>query len=209
MALTIKDFPARLEAFLADLLPGARVAWVRQLTGGASRDTWAVDVEGPSGPQRLVVRRDMGGEIQPEALDRSSEFAVLRRAHEGGARVPRPRWVCMDPAVLGAPFLVMDRLEGESVGRRVVRDVDLVLARGGERLLDRDPHVGLGGVVAHHVHPLLAQDLVESGIPQVAVQEHSPAGHELHGAGRSSFDPHRHHRSRAGPNNPVNLRSHE
>ncbi len=43
--------------------------------------------------------------------------------------MPRPRWACSDPAVLGAPFFIMDRLEGESVGRRVVRDAALADAR--------------------------------------------------------------------------------
>jgi aminoglycoside phosphotransferase (APT) family kinase protein len=40
--------------------------------------------------------------------------------------------VCGDSAVLGAPFFLMDRLEGETVGRRIVRDSGLARAR--ERL---------------------------------------------------------------------------
>src|SRR5262249_30509708 len=40
-----------------------------------------------------------------------------------------PLWLCIDPAVLGAPFFVMERLVGESVGRRVVRDPLLAEAR--------------------------------------------------------------------------------
>lgn len=127
---TIPDLLARLEGFLRDKLgPGTRVAAARRLTGGASRDTWAVDIEGPTGPQSLILRRDMGGEIQDEALDRAGEHAVLGRAHAAGGRVPRPRWVCMDRDILGAPFFVMDRLEGESVGRRVVREPALAAAR--------------------------------------------------------------------------------
>src|SRR5262249_16290946 len=37
--------------------------------------------------------------------------------------------VCGDPSVLGAAFLVTDRLEGESVGRRVVREPALAAGR--------------------------------------------------------------------------------
>jgi aminoglycoside phosphotransferase (APT) family kinase protein len=76
-----------------------------------------------------VLRRDLGGEIDDQALSRAQEFRVLAAAHAGGVAVPRPRWVCDDPAVLGAPFLVMDRLEGEAVGRRVVREPALAEAR--------------------------------------------------------------------------------
>ncbi len=133
MHTTIEDFAARLQGFLAEKCGGpVRLSALRQLTGGASRDTWAVDAEWAGGKEALVVRRDMGGQIVEEALSREGEFAVLRRALGGGVRVPRPRWLCVDPGVLGAPFLVMDRLEGESVGRRVVREPGLAGAR--ERL---------------------------------------------------------------------------
>src|SRR5262249_18593178 len=44
-------------------------------------------------------------------------------------RVRGGGWLWADPAVLGVPFFVMDRLEGESVGRRIVREPSLVEAR--------------------------------------------------------------------------------
>jgi aminoglycoside phosphotransferase (APT) family kinase protein len=71
----------------------------------------------------------MGGEILDEALDRAGEFAILQRAFSAGVLVPRPCWLCTDTAVLGSAFFVMDRLEGESVGRRVVREAGLAAAR--------------------------------------------------------------------------------
>jgi aminoglycoside phosphotransferase (APT) family kinase protein len=131
---TIKDLAARLEGFLAGKVGAAvQVTSARQLAGGASRDTWAVEVlvsEGPeAGRHALVLRRDLGGEIQPGALSRANEFALLQTVHESGVRVARPRWACADPAVLGVPFFLTDRLEGESVGRRVVREPALAEAR--------------------------------------------------------------------------------
>src|SRR5260370_3205257 len=102
------------------------ISAARELTGGASRETWAVDVEIESGPetgrQALVLRRDMGGTIHDEALTREQEFHLIAVAHQAGVMVPRPRWFCGDPGVLGTPFFLMDRLKGESVGRRFVRD---------------------------------------------------------------------------------------
>jgi aminoglycoside phosphotransferase (APT) family kinase protein len=127
---TIKDMPARLEGFLAEKLgEPVRISGLRQLTGGASRDTWSLDAETSQDRFPLVVRRDLGGQIVEEALHRDGEFAVLCRAHEAGVCVPRPRWLCMDESVLGSAFFVMDRLEGESVGRRVVREAALAAAR--------------------------------------------------------------------------------
>jgi aminoglycoside phosphotransferase (APT) family kinase protein len=106
------------------------------LTGGASRESWAIDIEVPAGPEAgrhaLVLRRDMGGVIHEEALSREQEFRMLVAAHRAGVLVPRPRWACTDPAVLGVPFFIMDRLEGESVGRRIVREANL--AEGRRRL---------------------------------------------------------------------------
>jgi aminoglycoside phosphotransferase (APT) family kinase protein len=139
MTPTLNDFRSRLETWLAQTVGApAQVTATRQLTGGASRESWAVDVEiaggAEAGRHALVLRRDMGGLIQEEALSREQEFRLLQVAHRGGVRAPRPRWLCADPAVLGAPFFLMDRLEGESVGRRVVREASLADAR---RLLPR------------------------------------------------------------------------
>jgi aminoglycoside phosphotransferase (APT) family kinase protein len=123
-----------LERFLEEKF-GSLVVPVsmRHLPGGASRDTWTVELtvsEGPeAGRHALIIRRDLGGEIEPLALSREQEFKVLEVAYHSGVRVARPRWYCTDPAVLGTAFLVVDRLEGESVGRRIVREAELAEAR--------------------------------------------------------------------------------
>jgi aminoglycoside phosphotransferase (APT) family kinase protein len=127
--LTPAEVASRLESFLRQQGVEARVKAARQLTGGASRDTWSVDAEIDGQPAGLVVRRDMGGEIMDEALDRAGEFAVLKRAYDGGVLVARPRWLCLDRSVLGSDFFVTDRVEGESVGRRVVREPALESGR--------------------------------------------------------------------------------
>ena len=93
-------------------------------------ETWSVDADVGGSPERLVVRRDMGANMYPDALSRRDEFAVLQRAFERGVRVPRPRW-CVDAADApgGRAFFVMDRVDGESVGRRVVKLPELADAR--------------------------------------------------------------------------------
>lgn len=134
MTSTIADLRSRLEAFLTEKLGSSvRVTEARQLTGGASRDTWAVDIEVTGGPESgrhaLILRRDLGGVIHTDALSREQEFKLLEMVHQAGVLVPRPRWWCGDGSVLGTPFFLMDRLEGESVGRRVVREASLAEAR--------------------------------------------------------------------------------
>jgi aminoglycoside phosphotransferase (APT) family kinase protein len=153
MALTINDFRARLDTFLSETLQSnVQVRAARQLTGGASRESWAVDVEVADGPEAgshgFVLRRDMGGTIQEEALSREQEFRLLRVAHEAGVMVPRPRWLCVDLSVFGTPFFLMDRLEGESVGRRIVREPNLAEAR---KRLPRQMGEQLARI--HQIHP--------------------------------------------------------
>jgi aminoglycoside phosphotransferase (APT) family kinase protein len=134
MTLPLNEFRPRLETFLSQTVQSpVRVTAARQLTGGASRETWAVDVEIVGGPERgphaLVLRQDLGGTIHEDALSREQEFHLLASAHRAGVKVPRPRWLCTEASVLGTPFFLMDRLEGESVGRRVVRETGLAEAR--------------------------------------------------------------------------------
>ncbi|HZT53292.1 MAG TPA: phosphotransferase family protein, partial [Gaiellaceae bacterium] len=85
------------------------------LAGGASKEAWAVDHDG----ERLLVRRAGGGVIHRHTLSLRHEFEVLQAAHEAGVKVPRPIAYLADLA--GREAFVMERLEGETIGRRVVR----------------------------------------------------------------------------------------
>lgn len=85
------------------------------LAGGASKEAWAVD----AGGERLLVRRAAVGVIHRHTLSLADEFAVLEAAHEAGVKVPRPILYIEDLA--GREAFVMERLEGETIGRRIVR----------------------------------------------------------------------------------------
>lgn len=119
----------RLQVFLERELgtgPGAvRIAMLGRLPGGASRETWAVEalVErkgGGTGRLDLVMRRDPPGRAGEG--DRRLEFCVLRAAAGAGVPVPRVHFLCSDPDVLETPFFLMDRIEGETLPRRLLRD---------------------------------------------------------------------------------------
>src|ERR1700758_229171 len=85
------------------------------LAGGASKEAWAVD----AGGERLLVRRAGGGVIHRHTLSLRHEFEVLQAAHEAGVKVPEP--VAYIEDLEGREAFVMERLEGETIGRRIVR----------------------------------------------------------------------------------------
>jgi aminoglycoside phosphotransferase (APT) family kinase protein len=85
------------------------------LAGGASKEAWAVDADG----EPLLVRRAAVGVIHKHTLSLEHEFAVLEAAYAAGVKVPRPiRYI---PDLDGREAFVMERLEGETIGRRIVR----------------------------------------------------------------------------------------
>jgi aminoglycoside phosphotransferase (APT) family kinase protein len=85
------------------------------LAGGASKEAWAVD----AGGERLLVRRAALTVIHRHTLSLADEFAMLEAAYEAGVKVPKPiRYL---PDLAGREAFVMERLEGETIGRRIVR----------------------------------------------------------------------------------------
>ena len=108
--------------------PGVAVDGLRRLAGGASREIWAFDLVRNDGKrERLVLRRDPPGHhVQSSRRD---EFALLRAAHDAGLPVPRVLWCEEHGNVLGAPFFVMEFVDGETLARRLLRDAEYARAR--------------------------------------------------------------------------------
>lgn len=109
----------------------ATIESLHLLPGGASQETWHLDVtidDGTwAGSHALVVRRPLGGKIVATALDLEAEFRVLQAAYDAGVPAPRPYWYFDD--VGGKPALLMARLAGETIGRRIVKEPHLAAAR--------------------------------------------------------------------------------
>jgi aminoglycoside phosphotransferase (APT) family kinase protein len=93
------------------------------LAGGASKEAWAVDADG----EPLLVRRAAVGVIHRHTLSLRDEFAVLEAAHEAGVKVPQP--YAYVPDLAGREAFVMQRLSGETIGRRIVQRPELAAAR--------------------------------------------------------------------------------
>ncbi|OHC80388.1 MAG: aminoglycoside phosphotransferase [Rhodospirillales bacterium RIFCSPLOWO2_12_FULL_67_15] len=130
--------PEKLEKFLSQAADAARVRVValEALSGGAVQDNRLLraEIEGGAFAGKLdaVLRMDAPSRL-PASHDRAAEFAILKRAHAAGVKAPEPLWLCADSAVLGRPFFVMRRIEGEAFGHRLAKDA---AERGfGERLV--------------------------------------------------------------------------
>ena len=96
------------------------------LAGGASKEAWAVDADG----ERLIVRRAAATVMHHHTLTLAQEYAVIEAAYEAGVKAPRPYGYLPDLA--GREAFAMARLEGETIGRRIVQKDELAVAR--ERL---------------------------------------------------------------------------
>jgi aminoglycoside phosphotransferase (APT) family kinase protein len=108
------DVPVEVER--AELIPG-----------GASKDSCVVDAVTPEGELELLVRRAGGGVIYSETLSLEQESKVLQAAYEAGIKAPKPYGYLEDLA--GREASVMERLKGESVGRRVVQKPEFETTR--------------------------------------------------------------------------------
>jgi aminoglycoside phosphotransferase (APT) family kinase protein len=106
-----------------------RIVQATPLSAGASRLTSLLDVVVSGGPVvPLVLQRERPGSVGGSL---AVEAQLLRTAYAGG--VPVPRLVAVDASgeVLGAPLLLTERVEGETIPRRIFRDPSLASAREG------------------------------------------------------------------------------
>ena len=123
-----EELRTALQHKLSVLLDGeVRVERFALLAGGASMEAWAVDAQTPQGPAPLLLRRGAGGRIYRDALSLEQEHRVLQAAFAGGMTVPRPAGYLGD--LLGREAYVMERVQGEAVGRRLVQRPEFAAAR--------------------------------------------------------------------------------
>jgi aminoglycoside phosphotransferase (APT) family kinase protein len=101
---------ARLSPWLAERLPELEPPFRFTRVGeGQSNLTFRVD---DAAGHAVVLRRPPLGEILASAHDMDREHRILAGLAAAGARVPRPLAACADPEVTGAPFYVMEHVDG-------------------------------------------------------------------------------------------------
>ncbi|AZS88204.1 phosphotransferase family protein [Streptomyces griseoviridis] len=128
----------------------------RLIEGGRSNLTYTVS----DGGSTWVVRRPPLGHVLATAHDMRREHRVISALHPTDVPVPRPLLLCEDEEVLGAPFYVMEFVEGTPY-----RTAEQLAPLGAERTRDAvlslvDTLVGL-----HAVDPA-AVGLADFGRPE-------------------------------------------
>ncbi len=146
------DFESSLAALLARVQPGFRqLLGAQRLTGGASQETWRLEVSTDNGDRRLCLRRASGAvQAEGENLDPATEARLIMAAADAG--VPEPEILhVLEPAdELGEGFL-MAWLEGEALGGRIAHssrfaDVRAGLAQQCGEILARIHSIEPGGL---------------------------------------------------------------
>ena len=110
-----------LAASLSRVLGGAAITDLTRLTGGASRETWSFVADS----RPLIVQRQRGGDVR----DMATEFSVLRAALAAGVPVPEVITASTDVSDLGAAYMVLSRVAGETIARKILRDDAFATAR--------------------------------------------------------------------------------
>jgi aminoglycoside phosphotransferase (APT) family kinase protein len=113
-----------LTKVLAPLLGvGVTVENLRPLTGGASRITYAFDAIVDSDRRSLILRTappDGQGNFAGMELEAAAQAASAG----AGAPVPTILIASNSPAALGSPFLICNEIAGETIVRRIQRQLD-------------------------------------------------------------------------------------
>ncbi|HZZ34729.1 MAG TPA: phosphotransferase family protein [Caulobacteraceae bacterium] len=126
------DFAGALSAVAARHIAGAdHIENLRRLSGGASQETWAFEAVGPHLTKPLILRRAPGGErVHESAVGPENEARLMQLAVEAGAPAPIVQYVLTPEDGLGRGFIV-GFIEGETLGRKIVRDDRFAAIRPG------------------------------------------------------------------------------
>jgi len=127
------DFLADLDHTLARALPGfERVDTITRLSGGASQETWSFDALINGKREPLILRRSPGGGARvtegSASIPLETEAVVIETARVTGVAAPRVRYVLKDADKVGHGY-VMDRLAGETIARKILRDTEFDAVR--------------------------------------------------------------------------------
>jgi len=121
------DFLPFLETALARI-GLTNITNMTRLSGGASQETWSFD----AGSEPLILRRSPGGGARvtegSSAVALETEAIVIEAARRAGVKAPRVRYVLQPDDGVGHGY-VMDRLAGETIARKILRDAEFADVR--------------------------------------------------------------------------------
>src|SRR5438874_7130568 len=118
---TLRFDAARLEAYLADKVPGfAGPLSVKQFRGGQSNPTYLLETPA----RRYVLRRKPPGKLLPSAHAVDREYRAIAALHAQGFPVAEPVLYCEDAGIVGTPFYIMKFVEGRILWEPHMPDAD-------------------------------------------------------------------------------------
>jgi len=101
----------RLAAYLGRHVAGLEAPLALDpISGGHSNPTFFLAAGGR--PARHVLRKQPAGPILPSAHAIDREYRIMKALAATTVPVPRMLHYCADPAIIGTPFYVMERVEG-------------------------------------------------------------------------------------------------
>ncbi len=146
----------------------AHVSRLLRLSGGASQETWAVDVQQDGTTHQLILRRAPGGAAAARSSDTIGlvQEAALLNCAKGNVPAPEVLAVFESGSKIGDAFM-MNRIAGETIARKILRDDQFAEARGA--LTD---HCGKALAAIHAIPTDSLPPLPESdGMAQVSKYE--------------------------------------
>src|SRR5260370_23309483 len=100
-----------LRRFFDEALGGSTESTATPLVGGGSCEAFAID----RGAARWVMRREPRHANVASADDVLREYKILDAIKDEAVATARPIISCDDPNVFGAPFFVMQRIDGSAI----------------------------------------------------------------------------------------------
>ena len=119
--MTRREALSRFFATIPELRDGLPIRRMERIGDGQSNVTCRVVLA----DRDVIVRQPPPGPLPPRAHDVLREYRILSAlAPAATVPVPRPIAACDDPAIIGAPFFVMEALPGDAIRHQLPADLD-------------------------------------------------------------------------------------
>ncbi len=151
-----------LERYLMVHLEGFEaIAGIRQFPGGFSNLTYLLETNAGA----YVLRRPPFGANIKTAHDMGREFKVLSMLRGHFLYIPEPVLLCEDPDIIGAPFYLMERVEGLILRNRPPKGLERM-----PELMRRISEVTVDTLVELHGIDIQTTGLIQMGKPEGYVE---------------------------------------
>ncbi len=168
VASTPSSFANRMFAVVRRFAPDVdRLDKVVRLSGGASQETWSLVAMRGGKPERMILRRQPAGVPIVEKIGLETESALMQAAEKAGVPSPHVFYTIAPDDDFGRGFF-MSHVDGEALGRKIVRD---------EQFAEIRPRLAfLAGEVLARIHTIDAAQFPE--LPRIAPAEETATMYE-------------------------------